>query len=504
MAQSLKVGVRDERDGAGLLGADLRELLAALAAGGDVRAVDGADWDLELGAITELMALRDGPALLFDRIKGYPAGYRVLSNLINSPRRVAQLLGLGPEVRGVALVRAIKEQFRQIELTEPVEVAAAPWQAESWRGAAVDLLRLPSPRWHEHDGGRYLGTAVAVVTRDRDSGWVNVGTYRVQVHDERTLGLFVEPTHHAALIRQRYWDAGEACPIAVGIGVPTAVLLGSFLGVPWGTSEYAWAGGLAGQPVAVVRGPVTGLPLPASAEIVIEGYSPPPEVEARTEGPFGETTGYYASGAADRPVIRVEALSHRADPILVSAPPLRPPASSSASYLFRAANIWSEIDRLGLPDVRGVWQMPAGSSYFLTVISLKQRYGGHAKQVAQAAMAGRAGGGNLGRFVIVVDDDIDPADEQQVLWALSTRCDPERGIDVIRDCASGHLDPIISPAERAQGRHTGARAILNACKPFGWLAQFPRDVGTSPELQEQVLRVWPELFGGEASRPNGG
>ena len=477
-----------------MLAADLRDLMAELQAQGELRQVDGADWDLEIGAITELMALRDGPALLFDRIKGYPPGHRVLSNLINNPRRVALLMGLGHDVRGVELVRAIKERFRQIQLRDPSEVARAPWQAECQRGAEIDLLRLPVPRWHEHDGGRYLGTAVAVVTRDRDNGWVNVGTYRVQVHDARTLGLFVEPTHHAALIRERYWAQGEPCPFAVCIGVPTAVLLGSFLGVPWGTSEYQWAGGLAGEPIDVVRGEVTGLPLPASAEIVVEGYSPPPSEETRVEGPFGETTGYYASGATPQPVIRVEAVYHRADPVLVSAPPLRPPASSSASYLFRAANIWNEIDRLGLPDVQGVWQMPAGSSYFLTVVSVRQRYGGHAKQVAQAAMSGRAGGGNMGRFVIVVDDDIDPADEQQVLWALATRCDVERGIDVIRDCASGHLDPVIPPAERAQGRHTAARAILNACKPFGWRDQFPRDVGTSPALQAQVLRDWPDLF----------
>lgn len=477
-----------------MLGADLRELLDALRPLGELRQVDGADWDLELGAITELMALRDGPALLFDHVTGYPAGYRVLSNLFNSPRRVALLMGLGREVGGVALVGAIKERFRQIERLAPVTVDRAPWQAERRRGPELDLLTLPTPKWHEHDGGRYLGTAVAVITRDRESGWVNVGTYRGQLHDSRTLGLFVEPTHHAALIRQQYWARGEACPFAVCIGVPAALLLASFLGVPWGVSEYEWAGGLVGQPLEVVTGEVTSLPLPASAEIVIEGFSPPPSEESRREGPFGETTGYYATGASDRPIIRAELLQHRPDPILVSAPPLRPPASSSASYLFRAANIWSEIDRLGLPDVRGVWQMPAGSSYFLTVVSVKQRYAGHAKQVAQAAMAGRAGGGNMGRFVIVVDDDVDPADEQQVLWALATRCDVERGIDVIRDCTSGYLDPVIPPQERAAGRYTAARAIISACKPFGWIDQFPPDVGTSPALQAQVLKAWPDLF----------
>jgi 4-hydroxy-3-polyprenylbenzoate decarboxylase len=273
------------------------------------------------------------------------------------------------------------------------------------------------------------------------------------------------------------------------------VLIGAFLGIPWGTSEYRWSGGLMGRPVQTVKGEFTGLPLPASAEIVIEGTCPPPEVESRIEGPFGETIGYYASAPDARPVIRVESVQHRREPILVGAPPLRPPASSSASYLFRAANVWNQIERAGVPDVRGVWMIPAGGSSALAVVSIRQRYGGHAAQVAQAVMTGTAGGGLLGRFVIVVDEDIDPSDVDQVLWAVATRCDPADCIDIIRRCTSQYLDPRLPPDKRAVEDYTLSRAVIDACRPFHWKDQFPRPVGTSPELQTQIRRDWPELFG---------
>jgi len=272
--------------------------------------------------------------------------------------------------------------------------------------------------------------------------------------------------------------------------------MGGFLAFPWGTSEYNWVGGLLGRPVEIVKGELTGLPIPADAEIVIEGHVPPPSVERRTEGPFGETTGYYASDPDERPVFKVELVQHRFDPIIVGSPPLRPPASSSASYLFRAANLWSEMERAGVPDVRGVYMLPAGGSSFWAVISIRQRYGGHAKQAAQAAMGGRAGGGQLGRFVVVVDDDIDPSDVDQVLWAIATRCDPESSIDIIRHCTSQYLDPRLPPEKRQTRDYTMSRAVIDATRPFAWKEQFPRPVGTSRELKDKILADWPELFSG--------
>ncbi len=477
-----------------LLGTDLRSLIEELDRQGELRRIADVDWNLDIGAVTEMLALRDGPALLFDRIPGYPAGFRVLTNLINNPRRVGMLFGLPKETGGIEIVRALRQRMTNLTPVEPVEVRNAPFEEVSYAGADVNLFSLPAPLWHEHDGGRYLGTACAVVTRDRDAGWVNLGTYRVQVHDERTLGLYLEPAHHGNLIMQRYWERGEAAPIAVCIGVQPAVLMSAFLGVPWGTSEYRWAGGLLGQPIETIPGEFTGLPLPASAEIVVEGRCPPPSQESRVEGPFGETIGYYASAPDERPIIHVEALHHRRDPILVGAPPLRPPASSSASYLFRAANVWNYIERAGVPEVQGVWMIPSGGSSALAVVAIRQRYPGHAAQAGAAAIVGTGGAGLLGRFVIVVDEDIDPSDVDQVLWAIATRCDPEESIDIVRNCTSQYLDPRIPPAKRAADDYRMSRAVIDACRPFPWRSAFPRPVGTSPELQARLLRERSDLF----------
>lgn len=482
-----------------LLGTPLRDLIDAFDDLGELRRIDGADWNLELGAITEMLALQDGPTLLFDRIKGYPAGFRVLTNLNNSPRRVGLLFGCPRGTGGIEIVRAIRERMAGLTMIDPVEVQRAAFEEECQIGPDVDLLAFPAPLWHEHDGGRYIGTACVVITQDPDGGWVNLGTYRVQVHDAHTLGLYIEPAHHARLIMQRYWEQAKDCPIAVAIGVQPAVLMGAFLGIPWGVSEYRWAGGLIGRPIEVARGEFTGLAIPASAEIVIEGSCPPPDVESRIEGPFGETIGYYASDPEPRPVIRVAQVQYRRDPILVGSPPMRPPASSSASYLFRAANLWSQIERAGVPEVRGVWMIPAAGSSALAVVSIRQRYGGHVKQAGQAAMSGTGGGSLLGRYVIVVDEDIDPSDVDQVLWALATRSDPAESIDIVRQCTSQYLDPRLSPEQRAAGDYTSSRAIIDACRPYTWRERFPRPVGTSPELQAQIRQAWPDI--GQGPRP---
>jgi 4-hydroxy-3-polyprenylbenzoate decarboxylase len=212
------------------------------------------------------------------------------------------------------------------------------------------------------------------------------------------------------------------------------------------------------------------------------------------EGPFGETIGYYASAPDDRPIIHVDAVHHRRDPILVGSPPLRPPASSSASYLFRAANVWNYIERAGVPEVHGVWMMPAGGSSALAVVSIRQRYPGHPAQAGAAAIVGTGGSGLLGRYVIVVDEDIDPSDVDQVLWAMATRSDPAESIDIVRNTTSQYLDPRIPPDKRAGDDYRMSRAVIDACRPFPWREQFPRPVGTSPELQSRLLRERPDLF----------
>ncbi|MDZ4245576.1 MAG: UbiD family decarboxylase, partial [Dehalococcoidia bacterium] len=267
----------------------------------------------------------------------------------------------------------------------------------------------------------------------------------------------------------------------------------SFLGFPWGVSEYTISGALLGEPLQLIKGKYTGLPIPAHAEIVIEGDCPPPQVESREEGPFGEWTGYYASGARQEAVINVKRLMFRNDPVMVGAPNLTPPGNIAASYAIRAGNIWYELEKLGIPGIKGVWHMKSGGANLLCVISIEQKYAGHAKQVAMAAMSG-AEGAYHGRWVIVVDEDIDPSRDEEVLWAMATRCDPATAVEIINGCWSTPLDPTISPEKRSKSDFTNSRAIVLATRPFYWKKDFPKTIRSTREYRDFILKKWPEVF----------
>jgi len=472
---------------------DLRDFLRQLEANNELQKVLAVDWNLEIGTIAELVNEREGPALLFDELKDYPPGYLVACGLISTPRRLALALGLATDLPQVETVRSLKDLFHALEPIEPVHVNDGPIMENVMEETDVDLLQFPAPRWHEQDGGRYLGTGCMVIMRDPESQWVNAGTYRVQLHDRRTLGIYISPGHQGRGIRERYWNQGKACPVAVVLGSSPVLWMPSFLALPWGTSEYTIAGGLLGKAVELVSGKHTGLPIPAAAELVVEGEIPPMSVESREEGPFGEWTGYYASNMRKEAVIKVKRVMYRNNPIILGSPPLRPPANDAPVYLIGAANLWNELEKLGVPDIKGVWQLRPGGRRYFSVISIRQRYAGHAKQAAMAAMSGPEGAYH-GRFVIVVDEDIDPSNTDDVLWAIGTRCDPANSIDIIRDCWSTPLDPTIDPEKRARAHYSNSRAIIVACKPYGWLKEFPGVNRASAAQREAVLKKWKDLF----------
>ena len=197
--------------------------------------------------------------------------------------------------------------------------------------------------------------------------------------------------------------------MALVCGIDPVLFAVAGVGLPWGMSEYDFAGHIQKSPVEVIHGEMTGLPIPAAAEIVLEGEIPPPEVESEMEGPFGEWTGYYASGTRPSPLIRIKSVYHRNDPILTVLPDFKSyPLSSYLFLVFCAAGLWNEIEQAGITDIKGVWLAEWGMRFF-QVISLKQRYGGHARQAAHIALGAREGG-YLGRFVVLVDDDIDPVE----------------------------------------------------------------------------------------------
>jgi 4-hydroxy-3-polyprenylbenzoate decarboxylase len=470
---------------------DLRPFLADVKAAGELQEIAGAHWNLEIGALTELFAEQTLlPALLFDDIPGYPRGRRVLGNVLFSPLRQSLALGLAADLRGIPLVQAVKAKLAELQPMAPQEVNNAPVMQNVLRGNEVDVLKFPAPQWHERDGGRYIGTFDAVICRDPDSGYINVGTYRVQVHDQNTVGLWIIPGKHGNLIAQKHWSKGEDCPFVIACGMPPSMILASAVGIPWGMSEYDFLGGLLGTPVPVVKGRATGLPMPANAELVLEGYAPPPEKLSRPEGPFGEWPGYYASGTIDRPVVEVSTIYHRDDPIITGAPPLKTYLNTDTHMHIRAANIWASMERAGIPDVRGVWFPRQGR--FVVAVAIRQRYSGHARQVGHGVLATRDGGRDT-RMIVVVDDDIDITNIDEVLWAVASRWDPKRQSEIV-DVPASDLNPTLTPEQRAAAEMVSSCIIIDACRPFGRKHEFPPVSSVSAEYRETVLKQWGYLF----------
>jgi UbiD family decarboxylase len=445
---------------------NLREFIVEVEKLGALRHVAGADPHHELGGITEVAAgLPECPALLFDRIKGYPAGFRVFSNATITAQRAALALGIDPNLRPLDALKAWMLRRATLRHHAPVTVKDAAFMANSVSGDAVDLDTLPTPVWHAKDGGPYISGSI-VIMRDPDSGWINASIYRVQVHGRNTVTVqFDHDGRHGAIIARKYWDRGRSCPLAIVSGMDPALFIAGFEYLPEGQSEYAFAGAIKDAPVEVFAGPQTGLPLPAEAEIIFEGEILPPGSETLLEGPFGEFTGYYAAAKRPHPVTRVTAVHHRNDPILLGSPPMKPPRFHFG-LPFRAASIWSQLEMAGVTDVVGVWQHV---SQLMTVVALRQRYAGHAKRAGLIAAANSY----MGRLVVVVDEDVDPSNLNDVMWAVTTRCEPAEQLDIVRDAWSSALDPRIPPETKARGVTSHSKAIIEACRPFPWRDRFP-------------------------------
>ncbi|MGH7824427.1 MAG: UbiD family decarboxylase [Candidatus Binatia bacterium] len=466
---------------------DLRAFIDAAAALGEVKSIDGAHWNLEIGCLTELMAEQDGPLLVFGSVAGYPKGFRIATNVLATARRFALALGLPTESSKLEILRAWRDKIHALEPFSPVEVVSGPVTENILEDDHIDLEKFPTPKWHEHDGGRYIGTGDMVVTKDPDSGWINVGTYRACVVDKNRLTLWIIDHKHGKQIARKYWQTKRPCPVAVVLGCEPATWMAAPSAAKAGVSEYEYAGALRGEPVQVIRAPFTGLPVPATSEIVVEGEIPPPEEESEPEGPFGEWPGYYTHSGRET-VVRVKRIMHRNDPILLGNPPLLPITERYGIPLF-AARIWDHLEQSGVSGVQGVW---CHCHTLMIVVSLKQRYAGHAMH-ALTAMAGIQTGASMYRYYVAVDDDIDPVDLKQVIWAMCTRVDPADSTQIIKSWTSD-LDPRLAPEKREQGDFTMSRMLIDASKPFPWRDRFPLSNKFSAGKRQEVITKWNRVF----------
>ena len=303
---------------------DLRAWLAEMEAAGEVTHISGAEREREIGGIVDIFQRKIGnPLVLFDDIPGYPKGHRILANLLTSIRRINMTMGNPADGTEIELVRHWRKYMKEAKTIPPVEVSSGALLENVKTGDDIDLFTIPIPRWHEHDGGYYMGTGDMVVMRDPDTGWINYGAYRVQAHDRKLATVMCSKGKHGDMIQKKYHERGQPCPVAVVCGMHPALFMIAGLEIPHGKNEYDAAGGLLGEPVQVIKGPATGLPIPAHAEIAFEGFIHPND--RIDEGPLGEWTGYYAGGLKKEPAIRVETMMYRDNPILLGAIPGIPP-----------------------------------------------------------------------------------------------------------------------------------------------------------------------------------
>lgn len=469
---------------------DLREWLVEAEKLGELQVVKGASWEKEIGMAADLVMHSDtAPCVVFDDVPGCAKGHRVLVNFFGG-RRKNMTLGFPAEYTRLELSQAFLEH--SLRAMEPIpfeEVEYGPVLENVLTGDDIDITKFPTPQWHAHDGGRYIGTGSYDITMDPDNKWLNAGTYRVMIHDRKTVGFYISPGKHGRIHRDKYAARGEPMPAVIVVGGDPLTFLLACSEVPYGVCEFDMVGALRGKAQKMVRGRFTGIPFPANAELVIEGYVHP--TRRRKEGPFGEWTGYYASDVRDEPVLEIEAIYHRNDPIILGCPPLCPP-DEMARYraVTRSALLKQEIEKAGVPDITAAWAHECGGARMLLAVSIKQRYPGHVKQVGHIASQCHVGA-YAGKYIVVVDDDIDASNLEEVMWAVTTRSDPATSIDIITGAWSTPLDPRLTPEDREKGNYTNSRAIIDACRPFHWRDRFPLVNRLSPE----DLRLAMQKFG---------
>jgi UbiD family decarboxylase len=479
----------------------LREFLELAERRGELKRMNGAHWDLEMSGIAELVhgegkGKEPRPAILFDEIPDYPKGYRTLFGQLDSTWRIAKVLGLPEDQTDrMSLVRNWRKKQKEIQMIPPKVVSSGPVLSHTDTGEKVDVLKFPVPRFHELDMNRYIGTGHAVINMDPDTGYVNLGTYRNMVVDRNTLCLHCGPGRRGSIIMEKkYFERGRAMPIAIALGMdPLLFLLSCQPGVPMGVSEYDYAGGIKTEPIEVIKGPYTGLPLPAHAEILIEGECLPGEFI--DEGPFGEWHGYYANQGLEKVpehVIRVKAIHYQDNPILTCSHMAVPPHESSlAQALAYSQGIWDRLEEFGIPGIKSVWCYEVGCGMVFNVISIEQLYTGHSRQVGLIASQYTQ---EQGKYTIVVEDDIDPSDLQQVIWAMTSRNPLDRAIQMLPLCRTSNSNPSIPMAEKRQAgaRKTlyATRVVIDTCRDLSWKPDWYPIARLSPELRANITAKW--------------
>ncbi len=479
----------------------LGTFLDALEQRGDlVRVRSGISRDLEIAEVTQRVHRADGPALLFENVAG--STMPVATNVLGSVRRIALALGasdldeVATRVEHLTRLRppaGLAGALRDLEGTlatlssvralAPKRVRTAPCQEVE--EPDVDLGRLPILKCWPKDGGRTI-TFPVVITSDPETGAQHAGIYRLQQYGPSTLGLHAQ-IHRVGANNYRKWAArGERMPVAAVIGAEPATVFSGLAPVPEGISNFAFAGLLRSAPVELVRARSVELEVPASAEIVLEGYVDPEE--RAVEGPFGDHTGYY-SAPEPFPVLHVTRITRRERPVYLGTVTGRP--STEDAVLGKAVErIFLPVIRLVLPEVVDL-DLPAEGLFInVAIVAIRKSYPGHPRKVMHALW----GLGQLMfvRYVVVVDEDVNVHDLSEVLYRVGLQADPARDLELVE----GPVDQLsISNATPNYGGKIGIDATRKRPEdgfPRPWPEEIRSDPGASAAA-DRLLRAEPAL-----------
>jgi len=467
---------------------DLREFIAELEKQGEAQRIEEeVDWNLEVGAMLRRAAEAGLPAPFFQKIKGYPEGYRIFGGGAAKYSRMAIAMGMAPDTHP----REVVEEFtrRMKHPIKPVLVTDGPCKENILVGDEVDLLKFPVPMIHEGDGGRYIGTWHATITKDLDSDWVNWGTYRHMVHNKTSVGvLFASAIKHMWMMYTKgYKPKNKPMEVAIAIGIEPISQFCCAIPAPYGVSEVDLAGGIRGEPVELIKCETIDLEVPATAEIVLEGEMRPDDM--MNEGPYGEFSGYRTGFKELRPVIRIKAITHRNNPILTVSCGGVPVHDDAIISLTKASALLEALRARGIP-VTGVSVFPETAG-MVAAVAVKTTYSHIAEDIAHVIW-GTPTGHSI-PYIIVLDDDVDPFNLSQVFHAFATKCHPRKGIVKLEHSPVINILPFLTPEERKY--RSGAKAYFDCTWPKD---RDPTDIPQRVtfaevyplEVQERALAIW--------------
>ncbi|AEG02472.1 4-hydroxy-3-polyprenylbenzoate decarboxylase [Methylomonas methanica] len=482
---------------------DLRDFIQQLEKQGELKRIRAeVDPYLEMTVICDRVLKQGGPALLFENPKG--SNIAVLGNLFGTPKRVAMGMGAKDvsELRGIGeLLAYLKEPdppkgfkdamdklpaFKQVLNMAPKLVGSPPCQEVIRVGDEVDLSVYPIQTCWPEDAAPLI-TWPLVITKGPNKDRQNLGIYRQQVIGKNKL-IMRWLAHRGGALDFKEWQEkypGKPFPVAVALGADPATILAAVTPVPDALSEYAFAGLLRGSKTEVAKCLSNDLQVPASAEIVLEGFIYPGETAP--EGPYGDHTGYY-NEVDEFPVFTVERITQRQVPIYHSTYTGRPP--DEPAILGVALNeVFVPILQKQFPEIVDFYLPPEGCSYRMAVISMKKQYAGHAKRVMLGTWS-YLRQFMYTKFVIVVDEDVDVRNWQDVIWAITTRMDPARDLTILENTPIDYLD-FASPVSGL-----GSKVGFDATNK--WPGETNREWGRPIVMRDDVLKkvdaMWDTLF----------